>query len=490
MPLKVPPSVLKDKKALEDYVHKHIFPKVSQAQREYLAQFFTVLFSDGFESGDFSAWTGTVVSSGCSTTVESANPHHGSYNQKSTVTGSVANEWACASKNIGTSYSHAFVRSYVKYASYSGLDASEIIPCVSFWVNQADTNTARAGLGKDASGNVRWAIRYYHAGSFYNAYGSSTPTTGVWYSVELEVQVGTSGYVKLYVNGNLEISVTAINNSARQFAHVHVGIDQISGTVAATVYTDCVVVADTYIGIEAAPTLVEVTDSIGLADTVLRNKTLAVTDSIGLADTPLKSWTPTVIDAVSLLESVLCSKTLRVFDSVSLSDLVTVLLPGVVQVFDSVGLVDAVKIDKSLLVQDVLALLDEVKRNKQLMITDVVSAIEAVMVGKMFAVSDSVHATDAVLRNKLLPILDAVGLFDVILCNKQLIVSDVAHVTETVLRNKVITLLDSVGLADVVKVNKVLIVSDEVALAELVSVIPQLSHAPFYLPIRLKVRKT
>ena len=47
LPLRVPPKVLKDPKALEDYVHKHIFTKISASQREYLTQFFTTIFSDG-----------------------------------------------------------------------------------------------------------------------------------------------------------------------------------------------------------------------------------------------------------------------------------------------------------------------------------------------------------------------------------------------------------------------------------------------------------
>jgi predicted amidophosphoribosyltransferase len=40
-PVRVPPKLCKDKKALENYVHKHVFPKVSYAQRNYLTQFFT-----------------------------------------------------------------------------------------------------------------------------------------------------------------------------------------------------------------------------------------------------------------------------------------------------------------------------------------------------------------------------------------------------------------------------------------------------------------
>jgi DNA-directed RNA polymerase subunit RPC12/RpoP len=46
VPLRVPPKVLKDPKALEEYVHKHILPKISASQRAYLTQFFTIIFSD------------------------------------------------------------------------------------------------------------------------------------------------------------------------------------------------------------------------------------------------------------------------------------------------------------------------------------------------------------------------------------------------------------------------------------------------------------
>lgn len=53
-PLKVPPKILKDARKLEDYVHKVIFPKISDFQRVYLKQYFTEFFNSGFEeSGEF-----------------------------------------------------------------------------------------------------------------------------------------------------------------------------------------------------------------------------------------------------------------------------------------------------------------------------------------------------------------------------------------------------------------------------------------------------
>ena len=61
---------------MSEYAHKVLAPKLSSKQREFLFKYFTELFSDGFESGDFSAWDLTQNN----VSVETDNPHHGSYN--------------------------------------------------------------------------------------------------------------------------------------------------------------------------------------------------------------------------------------------------------------------------------------------------------------------------------------------------------------------------------------------------------------------------
>src|SRR3989337_3644689 len=81
--IRVPPSFLKDPKKLEAYVHKHIFPRVSEFERNYLTKFFTEYFNNGFEEGDFSAWT-SVNDSGGRLSVQGTTVHHGSYAMKCT----------------------------------------------------------------------------------------------------------------------------------------------------------------------------------------------------------------------------------------------------------------------------------------------------------------------------------------------------------------------------------------------------------------------
>jgi hypothetical protein len=74
--------------------------------------------------------------------------------------------------------------------------------------------------------------------------------------------------------------------------------------------------------VTAVVTAITVTDSVGLSDVVLCNKTFIISDSVGLADKPFKGWTPTVTDAVSLFETVLLNKAFSILDSVGLADVI------------------------------------------------------------------------------------------------------------------------------------------------------------------------
>lgn len=86
---RVPPRFLKSHDAMSEYAHKVLAPKLTPKQRELLFQYFTELFNDGFESGDFSAWTATSTTGvGSALIVEDVNPHHVTYNAKMTASAS------------------------------------------------------------------------------------------------------------------------------------------------------------------------------------------------------------------------------------------------------------------------------------------------------------------------------------------------------------------------------------------------------------------
>jgi len=130
--------------------------------------------------------------------------------------------------------------------------------------------------------------------------------------------------------------------------------------------------------------LKEVTDSLGLSDAVLRNKTLLpITDSIGLTDAILRDKTLTIVDFVGTVDSVLGDKSpLIVADSVSLADLVDVITGAIIKtVLDSVGLADQALINKSVAIADSVNFADSIIVNKVLQVTEVVNLVETIQVG-------------------------------------------------------------------------------------------------------------
>lgn len=242
VPLRVPPKILKDAKALEKYVHEKVFPRISASQREYLTRFFTVLFSDGFESGDFSAWTGTIVTSGNTLEVITGAKYTGSYGAHSVAT--AYNDTALCYKTFGSTYTTLYVRIYlyiVQFNFTSGY-ADSIIQIV----NNTGTIIESFGIYNDA-GTLRPAIRDYSDSSW--TYTGSM-TTGTWYCFEAKtVCASGTGELRLYLDGIDTVDETGINNpyTPNQVnCGQNAGFGGHSGTV--EIYYDDVVVADAYIG--------------------------------------------------------------------------------------------------------------------------------------------------------------------------------------------------------------------------------------------------
>jgi hypothetical protein len=249
VPLRVPPKVLKDGKALEDYVHKHIFPKVSAWQREYLAKYFTVIFQDGFESGDFSAWTGTYVARSGTITVTSNDKHHGTYSAR--FTGLGREEDAASVYKAITAIADVFTRIYLKVPGE---------PSLVGWgatINYYGSDHLAKVIYDRV--NDYWGVRFYDGYSWQNVWGSVAKplTANTWTCLEFEVYVHSSaGYFKVWINGTLVCNPTNLRTDAKgNITRVYVGEIYLDGTetVATYGYYDCVVVADTYIGPEVAP---------------------------------------------------------------------------------------------------------------------------------------------------------------------------------------------------------------------------------------------
>jgi DNA-directed RNA polymerase subunit RPC12/RpoP len=356
--LKVPPSFLKNPKKLEEYVHKHVFPRVDKLTRAYLTQFFTVLFSDGFDDGTFDAWTGHSGGS-----IVESPVHHGSYSMKRDADGDRAYKY------LPSSYSKVYGRLYWQL---DALPTTDTLTTIWRFYNGASVFFL-LDYWNDG-GTYKWRLRAEEI-STSDTY-TQTISVNTWYCLEVLYDADNDLH-KLWVDGVERISFSAVVAAAME--RCSVGVNG-GAWWTHNEYADCVVVADAYIGPEEEVTLKTATDSFSLSESVLRNKTLILPDSLGLAD------------------SLYGNKVLLLGDSASLSELVTVIIGEVMKyVTDSVNIVDLIYALKILKTPDSLTLVDAVSTPSR-----VLKALEAI------------GATDNAVVNKVLQITEAVGLAEIV----------------------------------------------------------------------------
>ena len=230
---RVPPRFLKSHKTMSKYAHKVLAPKLTPKQRESLFRYFTELFSDGFESGDFIAWTGT---SGNPSVVGSP-VHHGSYAAEFSA---AAWSWEGAYKAF-TEQDTIFVRFYIRWASVpSGLGR------VLRFEDQTPYTVSVDVLINDSTFRIRDVV------NSTNYDYSWSPDADTWYCIEVKAAVDTAdaGELRGWLDGSEVITQTGLDLSGTAgIDRVYVGQYGQGGAI--TNYVDCVVVADTYIGPES-----------------------------------------------------------------------------------------------------------------------------------------------------------------------------------------------------------------------------------------------
>jgi len=198
-----------------------------------------VIFEDGFESGDFSAWTGT----GGTPSVTPGDTHHGTYKAE-------MSEGDFCYKSF-TPQVHLFLRAYVKIISIS----SDQYRCILAIRDLVTGSWSALVYVRDSAGTLQWGLRYNNlAGYAWST--QQTPVTNVWYAVELEVKsdnVGNTGENRVYVDDSelTDITQTGLTTTEADSGYAYLG--PFDGTATIALHFDCAVVADTYIGPEVPP---------------------------------------------------------------------------------------------------------------------------------------------------------------------------------------------------------------------------------------------
>lgn len=269
-PLRIPPKMLKDKKALGKYVHEKIFPRVSAQQREYLTRFFTVIFSDG-EVGsrqetahDLSAWDGTF-SSGTGTSppaVVVGDAYEGEDSFQFIIDETDYSAQSSAYKNIA-GYNPVYTGFFAK------LDHLPVNEGATIWL-QAYTHYASmqgnffAALQiRKSGGNIQLGYQIEGGNSHFENI-SIAPGELHYFNFGV-YEDATNGWLKVYYDGNLIINDVANTVSDHFPIRSAVGAAQNSRPCGATfkVNIDSVVVADVEPGTPAQEFELEITATAG-----------------------------------------------------------------------------------------------------------------------------------------------------------------------------------------------------------------------------------
>jgi hypothetical protein len=187
------------------------------------------LFNDGFESGNFAAWSTTIGSP----TVVASPAHDGTKAMKCTATNQYVR------KTLASAYSDIYCMFYVYFAATPNF-------CFMAWItDETNINYVKAG----ATDN-KWFIQYQGNNYIYSAI--TVIPTGIWVCVEFRRKVGAgNGVATLWVNGVSMVSASTLNLTGND-DRVYLG-ETYEGA-ARTVYFDCINVSETPIGMETVPT--------------------------------------------------------------------------------------------------------------------------------------------------------------------------------------------------------------------------------------------
>jgi hypothetical protein len=200
------------------------------------------LFEATFETGSFSEYQGRSGAGTHSETVETSNPHHGSYNAKFT-SGASSEGWAY---NPLASTPVAFCRQLVKI---SALPAPGAYLCLGSLQNANSQNTLDPFI-YNSNGQYYWGIVSVINGAFYwdREATPSNPQVGVYYNIE-SCRDTANQRSRLWINGASKVDVSRMH-----VGNTNMLCTGISWSDSATsVYVDCVLVKTTYVGPESSP---------------------------------------------------------------------------------------------------------------------------------------------------------------------------------------------------------------------------------------------
>ena len=206
-----------------------------------------ISFQDGYESGDFSAWSGTQTYNSETATVVNTTTHTGSYSAKFISNGGTSREKALVMYNVIES--EFWARTYINVEK-SGIEATDD----RFYICEfaAGSDRVAAAGWRNNSGILKWTLLIRDGSSYSITYSTATPVVNTWYCVELHWKKdANAGLGELWINGALVCKLTGKDTTAYgDVSRVSFGFAELINCAASTIFVDCVRISGAYIGPE------------------------------------------------------------------------------------------------------------------------------------------------------------------------------------------------------------------------------------------------
>ena len=197
-------------------------------------------FEDGFESRDFSAWSGTTLMTGNTATVVSSPSYGGSFSAQFNVIAGAGVRRAYVYENL-SGQAELYASAYVYLADGLPLARDQNMWLIQF-EGPVGTVLASFGVRADASSS-RWAVQSgYHP---YSLAGSSValPAEGQWYLLRAYYTHASSGKTIILTVNGVEVAFLNQNTAAKSnITRARFGIGYYNTGSAASIYVDNVTV--------------------------------------------------------------------------------------------------------------------------------------------------------------------------------------------------------------------------------------------------------
>jgi parallel beta-helix repeat protein len=174
----------------------------------------TALFSDGFETGNFSSWT-----SNTGLVAQQQQVYQGSWAARGTTTSAAT--WAY--KTLGTTHAELYYRIRFKVVSQGASSTMNVLKL------RTATGTALFGLFRNTAGS----LGYRNEVAAVSTTSSTPVSTGVWHEVQVRVRInGASGATETWLDG---VRIAALSKT-ENFGTTPIGRLQIGENSSGKVY--------------------------------------------------------------------------------------------------------------------------------------------------------------------------------------------------------------------------------------------------------------